>query len=119
MYVPDYNQGLLWKIALDGSTEKVRLASGLSGEYGITVLPHSGPGQPEIKTPQSNQQTGDRPDFTGNILPPVPAGTTIHATEGSTVIAESVHVAEDGTWIFDAGLPWVPATHTVTVTATP
>lgn len=78
-------------------------------------------GMPVIRTPRDGGVTGPRPDFSGTVLPPVPAGTTIHATDGTTVIADGVPVDPVTThWLFDR-LPWAegwPAgQHTVTVTA--
>lgn len=78
-------------------------------------------GMPVINTPRDRGVTGPRPDFSGTVLPPVPVGTTIHATDGTTVIADGVLVDPVTThWLFDR-LPWAegwPAgQYTVTVTA--
>lgn len=75
------------------------------------------PAKPVINAPRNNGTTGNRPDFSGKVSPIPPVGTTIHATEGRAVIADGVQIHPDGSWAFDAGVPWVAGHHTVVVTA--
>lgn len=77
---------------------------------------------PTIKTPSPYGTTGDVPDFSGNMPKLMAEGVTIHAVdENNTVIAETICIKPDGTWIFNrdrtAG-PWTRGTwHTVNIYA--
>lgn len=85
------------------------------------AIDYSRVGRPVIRTPLQGGVLGGQPDFTGTVSSPVPPNTTIHAVEGTTVIADGIRIDPVTTdWIFDRqpwGVPWPSGEHTVTVTA--